>query len=1016
MTPERWQQIEELYHTVRRLNPADRPQFLLLACKDDSTLQHELQSLLDYDDGDENFLEELPRDVVEELLTEQPAKAPTHWQGRRLGPYRIVGELGRGGMGTVYLAERADGQYRKQVAIKVVNTTMAAKDVLRRFRNERQVLAALDHPSITRLVDGGVTEEGLPYLVMDFIEGMRIDAWCERGALPVEERLRLFQQVCAAVEYAHQKLVIHRDLKPGNILVTASGTPKLLDFGIAKVLSPELLGEAIDHTITLGLGPMTPEYASPEQARAEPISVASDVYALGMLVYRLLTGQQAYAVPRFQLSEMAHAICEQDPVKPSIINPKLPRDLDYIVEKALRKQPQARYRSVAELSNDIDRFMENRPVLARPQTVAYRGIKFLRRHRAGFTISATIALLIAFAVSIREYWRRSEPLLTNRDSIVLADFTNKTGEPVFDGALRQALSLKLLESPFLRIVPEDQVSRTMKMMKREPNQPITPQLAKEICIRNGLKAVVSGSIANLENRYLLSLDATACATGESVAHTGAEVVGRDHVLPVLGKAAVQLRFKLGESLSSIQKFDKPFEATSSSLEALQVYTRALKARRDGNLNDTIVLLKRAIQIDPELAAAYSRLAAEYANKYQTEIAREYGRKAYDLREKVTEREKMELLDKYFGLVTGQLDERIVVDKQWTLMYPTDYLGFAGLSTAYGHAGQTANALNAALEALHLNPDAVTPWTNAMSYYAVLGRFDDAKRMYEEARKHGIAHRHLWVFYYDAAFLQRNSGAMDEAVRGAMQKDGAEYEIMLEQGLVQAYYGRLHAASEFLSKAVDSAQRSGGKSLATLAYAAQGHVAALLGKNALALENARRALELVRNKETLSLAGWSLALAGDTRRARDVERELDRQYPLDTTVQRLYLPTLRAILSNDGNLERAIQELDGAVPYELASLRVTIPMYAVYVRGQTYLRAHKGQLAAAEFQKILDHPGVYMNSPVGPLSQLGLGEAYKMMGDTVKSRSAYQAFFDLWKDADPDLPVLVEARKASASVR
>jgi eukaryotic-like serine/threonine-protein kinase len=635
-----------------------------------------------------------------------------------------------------------------------------------------------------------------------------------------------------------------------------------------------------------------------------------------------------------------------------------------------------------------------------------------RKAKSKTPLAAALTLLMVVAAATAGYrYLHRPPVLTERDSIVLADFANTTRDPAFDGTLRRALLLKLQESPFLDLLSGEKVRGTLRKMGRTEDERLTPEIGREVCERNGLKAVVSGSIAQLGNNYILQLDATNCATGESVAHTGAEANGKDAVLPSLGKAAIELRRKLGESLSSVQKFDKPFDGTTSSLEALKSYSMALKADREGRLTDELDLYQRTVEKDPTFAAVYASLSTQYSNMYQAEKAAEYGRKAYELRDRVTERGRFQILHVYYGIVLGDLDKLIQSDKLWTLAYPRDFQAFSYLGSAYGKAGQNEKGLEATRQAIRLNPDEAYSYYNSMLFYAALGRFDEAKRVYDEAKKQNISYWHIPVFYYNIAFLRQDMAGMAQAVQEALGRPVGEDEILVEQGLVEAYFGRLQKASHLFQRRLEAAARKDDKVAMATVYATRAHVEALLGAYMAARQDANHALSLASERDVLSLAGWSLARAGDAAHAHSAAQELEHRYPSNTIVKRVYLPALRAHLENARpQPNQAIAALEMAAPYDLGSFGRTISMYAVYVRGEAYLRARQGFAAAAEFQKILDHRGIVMNSPVGALARLGRARAYGVAGDAAKSRAEYQDFFTLWKDADSDLPILVEARK------
>ena len=1001
----RWGRVEDLFHEAADLGPTERSAFLDRVCREDGELRREVESLLAADTPQDELVQAVVCQAVDQLPT--VADEISEPIGTRIGCYLITGLIGKGGMGVVYRAVR-ERDFRMQVAIKLLKRGTDTEIALSRFRSERQILASLQHPNIAHLLDGGATDTGLPYFVMEYVDGTPLLEYA--APLSVRQRIELFRSICLAVQYAHQHRIIHRDIKPANILVARDGTPKLLDFGIAKLVDPT--AESTNGaTLTMaGVRLMTPDYASPEQVRGEPITTATDIYQLGAVLYELLTGRRAHQITTCSPAEIEREICIHEPTKPSAVVKHLDPDLDNVVLKALRKEPERRYASAQELVDDLERFLHDLPVQARPESLIYRGRKFLKRKQQMIAAATVpIVLLLAF-VGGRE-WFASHPRAMV-GSIVLADFVNKTGDAVFDGSLQEALSLKLAESPSIRILPDQQITRTLRMMGHKARDPVLQPVALEICVRNGLQAVVSGSISQLGNHYLLRLDAMSCASGDYVARTGTEVTGKERVLAALGKAAVDLRRKLGESLGSLQKFDKPFEATSSSLEALQAFTMARKARQEGRLKDDCALLLRAIQLDPNFAYAYAALSAEYSNLRQTGKAAEYGRKAFELRDRVTEREKFILLDRYYGTVTGQLEERIESDKLWTLTYPRDFIAFVNLGTAYGRAGENEKSLAASLQALQLDPHgSPVSYINAMGAYAALGRFDEAKRIYEKAKQLKIFHRHLPVYYYDLAFLRHDHAGMEEAVRVAMNMEGGEYDISVEQALAEAYFGHLRQSRQLFQSAVESAQRDNDNARVAFAYATLGHLEALFGSTHTACQDANHALRLSSERDILALAGCTLALSGQCERASALKQELERKFPLNTIVNRVYMPALSAeIQMAQKKPTQAIEALKLALPYELASISGTLVMYATYARGEAYLRERKGAAAAAEFQKIVDHPGTVMNSPVGALAFLGLARAYAMTKDGPHSRIAYQKFLTLWNEADSDLPILVQARQ------
>jgi tetratricopeptide (TPR) repeat protein len=1006
----RWKQIDDLFDEALHLPPDDRPDYLNRACTDPDVRQ-EVESLLAaYVPQGDPIQEAFDRALASLPATDREEQ---NLEGARIGRYTLLRLIGKGGMGDVYSAWRAD-DFQMLVALKLLKPGAATAAALRRFRAERQILAGLEHPNIARLLDGGASDHGLPYLVMEFVDGTPLLE--HAGPLPLRERLRLFRDICSAAHYAHERHVVHRDIKPANILVTREGVPKLLDFGIAKILS---MGAEPSETglTTGGMAPMTPDYASPEQVRGEAVTPAADVYQLGAVLYELLTGLRAHRTGSLSPAEMQQEVCTTEPPRPSAVVQGLDSDLDKIVMKALWKEPVGRYPSAQEFAEDIDRFLDGRPVRARTPGVLYRGRRFVTRHR----ISVIAALASATAVAllggtVLYFAAHRAPLMTERDTLVIAGISNRTGDPVFDDALRQALFVKLSESPWINALTDDQINRTLRLMGRRLNEPLTPELGREICLRSGSGAVISGSLSRVEDEYVLTLEARNCSTGELLAGSGEQVEGKRKVLAGLGRAATQLRRKLGESLSSVRRFDKPLEATTSSLEALQAYSLARKARQEGRQSDQLALLRRATELDPGFAYAWAGLSAEYSNLRDTEKAYEYGRRAFELRDRVTEREKFLLLDRYYNAVTGQLEERIQSARVWSLTYPRDHLAYAGLSSAYGLAGRLEDALAATLEVLRRDPGGVTAaWVNAIGYYTALGRLDEAKQVYQEARRRNLRYSHLPLYYYVVAFLRGDEAAMAEAVQQAMSSDGGDYEMLVQQAFTAAFQGRIGHARELTQLAIERAQSKSDTSRIALGHGVRAHMEALFGMKDAARSDAAAAVGLTADRTVLVLAASSLARCGAAAPALTTAGTLAKKYPLNTTINRIYLPVIRAEIENAARRPAAgMEALQAAAPYDFATNGLTLTMYPAYVRGEAALYSGNAQAAAAEFRKILDRPGLTGNSPIFPLARLGSARARSALGDRQGSCADYEALLHVWKDADTKSPVVVQARKEFAS--
>src|ERR1035437_5229261 len=656
MNAERWQRVKAIFHGAVESDSASRAQFLREHCGSDEELQREVESLLASAEDPGSLLEN-PVVGAGAMAAAAPANRTDPTVPISPGAvlperYEILGELGRGGMGIVYKAR--DRETGEVMALKILKPEIAADlRIIERFKNELLLAHRITHHNVARLYEFHRAGDTL-YLSMEYVEGESLRALLHRtGKLDVAHGLDIARQLAAGLADAHRQSIAHRDLKPENIMLTASGEVKVLDFGISRYYA--------DNVTATGGFIGTPAYMAPEQAEGTPTDHRTDIYALVLILYEMFTGTKAFSGD--SPVSLALKQLRESPQPPDMLAPDLPAHVEQAILKCLEKDPADRFQSVEELLHRLEGGAPDLDEVTHRSTV---GLAARLGRRRMLIAAATLTIAAATAVYL---YRHHPGILIEQDSIVLTDFSNTTGDPVFDNTLRRALSLKLEESPYLNVLPGPQMEQTLRLMAHDPREHVTPQLGREICVRNGLKAVVSGSIAQLGNSYILQLDATS-ANGEAIAHSGAEVTGKDRILLELGRAAIALRRKLGESIGSIQKFDKPLaEVTTSSLEALQAYTIAGKTSGAGT--ESIALLKRAIELDPNFALAYAALSARYSNLRQVDKAAEYGRKAFDLRDRVTEREKAILLEKYYGSVTGQLDERIQSDKLWTLAYQSE---------------------------------------------------------------------------------------------------------------------------------------------------------------------------------------------------------------------------------------------------------------------------------------------------------------------------------------------------------
>jgi eukaryotic-like serine/threonine-protein kinase len=1042
MDPERWQNIERLYHATLECEESQRADFLTRACCGDEVLRREVESLVSYGIRSERFIEGSALESVapalagDEGLELDPGSDERRMIGKRIAQYRIVERLGRGGMGEVYRAVRADDQFQKQVAIKLVHAGEASGFVVGRFKNERQILASLDHPNIARLLDGGATDEGVPYFVMELVEGQPIDKYCDSRKLGIPARLQLFQQVCSALQYSHRRQIIHRDIKPANILVTSEGALKLLDFGIAKILDSGTLTGA-PGPIQTRFRAFTPEYASPEQIKAEPISTASDVYSLGVLLYELLTGHRPYRFKTHTPSEIERVICEEEPLKPSTVVTRLEEstladgtttsitpglisgvrdsdpkhmhscllgDLDAIVMTALRKEPDRRYASADDLSQDILKHLEGLPITARPNSIAYRGAKLIRRRRelavSGLVIFVLMLLVLFSGLSIWQAHRSSTRVrLTENDTIVLADFNNSTGDAIFDGILRQALAIQLEQSPFLNVLTDEKAAEWLKLMQRPASERLTPQVARELCLRSNSTALVEGSIARIGQHYWLAVKAVDCSKGNRLASAEKELEDKNEVLRGLEKIGNDLRQELGESLASVQNFSQPLEqATTHSLEALQAFTQGAAIHLDGK-GSPLPYYKLALELDPDFVMARSYLGAYYMHSDPTLGIRNI-KLAYDARNRVSLRERFELEGVYYSKIRD-LPSAIRCYEDWIHTYPRDWIPHGNLGPTYWMSGKFEKAVVEEREALRLRPNAFT-YGYLVWFLAILNHPAEAKLIYEEAERHGQTGFTLRDARYAIAFLQNDKAAMREQVALAMKGPHAQ-DLLDMQSDTEAYYGHLRRAREFSQRAVRSAENEDERQSVAEFTSREAQREVEVGNVEQARQKTGEALKL-----GLGTDDYVSAIVGgrEIAQAEKLAAKLGQEYPMDTIVQRCSLPTIRAVISlKNNNPRRTIEMLDGATPYidECGSL------YPAYLRGQAYLRLRRGQQAAAEFQEVLDNPGMNLNNIIGALAHLQLGRAQILVGDKAAARKAYKDFLTLWKDADSDIPIFRQAK-------
>ena len=1060
MNPEQWRKIREIFEAASDRPADERAEFIAQACAGDEETRRRVEAMLAADARDNLLMDRPAWEAGGALMASLADLEDTQsFIGEEIGVYRLMEELGRGGMGTVCLAY--DTRLKRKAALKILRTQLINDpERVRRFQREARAASALNHPNIITIYDFG-QENGRDYIASEFVEGRTLRAYVGDPGLTLNEIIDVAVQVARALEAAHSAGIVHRDIKPENIVLRPDGYVKVLDFGLAKLTeresgddkAAESASWRVDFETQAGMVLGTVNYMSPEQARGQTVDGRSDLFSLGVVLYELIAGRRPFVGKTWNHTLLA--IMDTEPAPIQRFAKGAPAALQQVLSRALANNRERRYQTARELLDDLEALQGELATNTRVERVRARRTRKGREQmtvvggdvaiatdegvRYGVTgavspitrlkrrkLTAALAVVTLATAAVSWYFggaiSRGGPALTDKDTILLADFVNTTGDAVFDGTLKQGLVVQLEQSPYLNIFPEERARETLRLMERSPDDRVTREIGREICQRRGIKALLVGTIVSLGRNYVIALEAVNSQTGEAIAHQQTEAEGKEQVLKALGRAATAMRAHLGESLASIRKFDAPIgQATTASLEAFKDYTIGIEFRKKGQYAQAAPPLKRAIERDSEFALAYEQLGTTYRDLRNLALGNQYLTRAYELRDRVSERERITISATFFRHITGEIDKRVETTLLLTQTYPQDLYGHHLHGNSLMIAGDYEQATEAYRAALRLDADYSLSRANLALALIGLNRFDEAQEVIEEGLARQLDSAGFRNRLYLIAFLKGDAESMGSQAEWFTGRPD-EYQIRELQARSFAFAGRRRQASTLFAQAAALAEARDLHAEKARILATEANMNAAFGMTQLAEKQAALVLSrlekqdiaseelqpsLIQQLDSPPLA-WTLALCGETRRAQSLAEDYARHMPLNTMHNSVWLPLVRATIElkrNPAGPERAAQLLQAAQRYEPA-----LSFRPAWVRGQSYLQAKNGTLAAAEFQRIIDHRGWDVLSLLWPLAHLGLARAEVLQGDVAHGLTAYESFFRLWNDADVELPILIEAKR------